>query len=72
MPIFKVRMQVDAWVNYVALIEADDPEDAANTAYDGLVEIEWKQIDVDEFDARTVVTLDQDDEEMDHTRRGRF
>lgn len=72
MPVFKVRKRVDAFVNYVALVDADDAQDAANTAYDGFVDLEWKEEDVDEFDDCGVVTLDPDDNEMPETRRGDF
>lgn len=72
MPVFKVLKRVDAFVIYVALVAADDAEDAANTAYEGLVDIEWKEVDVDEFDDHGVVTLDAEDNEMEQTRRGDF
>jgi hypothetical protein len=66
--VYKVRMRVDAFVNYTAEVEADDPIHAAMLAYNN--DYDWKQEDVDEFDARVAFTLDANGEEIPETRWG--
>lgn len=70
MPIFTVLCRVDAFVDYVVDIEADSAEDAASIAYEN--DQEWVQRDVVEFDDRMVVTLDEDGDEIERTKRGDF
>lgn len=72
MPKFRVLSRVDAFVDYVAEVEAEDARAAADIAYESPHEVIWKRRDVVEFDARRVVTLDSGDEEMEATARGDF
>ena len=58
---FRVLSRVDAFVDYVAEI-----------AYAGGPGVVWKQQGTTEFDARRVVTLDTDGEEIDATAQGDF
>lgn len=71
MPIFTVLSRVDAYVDYVAEVEADTPEEAVDLAYDGDPSVKWEQSGVVEFDARRVVALDADGEEIESTARGK-
>lgn len=71
MPVFTVLSRVDAYVDYTAEVEADTPEEAADLAYDGDPSVVWEQCGVVEFDARHVVALDDDGEEIDSTARGK-
>jgi hypothetical protein len=70
MPTFTVLRRQDAYVDYLAEVEADTPQAAADLAYeqDGLV---WEPRGVTEFDANRVVTLDDDGAEIDSTARGK-
>lgn len=72
MPKFRVLSRVDAFVDYVAEVEAEDAQAAADIAYEGVQKVIWKKRDVIEFDARRVVTLDSGNEEMEATARGDF
>ncbi|MEQ8406342.1 MAG: hypothetical protein RKE49_14695 [Oceanicaulis sp.] len=67
---FLVKSRVDAFIDYVAEIEADDADEAAQIAYDGGEGVVWKCEGVSEFDDRRVVTLDADGEEIEATARG--
>lgn len=67
---FLVKSRVDAFVDYIAEIDADDADAAAQIAYEGGEGVVWKCQGVSEFDDRRVVTLDVDGEEIDATARG--
>ena len=72
MPIFKVLSRVDAYVDYVAEVEADTAEEAVDLAYDnddGTVK--WKEQGVTEFDGRHVVAIDEDWNEIGDYSRGK-
>lgn len=71
MPKFTVLSRVDAYVDYVAEIEAGSAEEAADIAYEGDVPIRWEERGVVEFDARLVITLDDEGEEIEQTARGK-
>ena len=71
MPTFRVLSRVDAYADYIAEVEADSPEEAADLAYDGDIALRWEPAGVQEFDARRVVTLDADGEEIAATARGK-
>lgn len=71
MPIFKVRRRVDAYVDYVAEVEADTPVEAAELAYDDETAFEWEEEGPSEFDARLFITLDATGDEIDGTQVGR-
>lgn len=72
MPKFKVLCRVDAYVDYVAEVEADDAEEAADLACDNASDYVWEEQGAVEFDARGYVTLSRRDNELEHTRRGYF
>ncbi len=69
---FQVISRVDAFVDYVAEVEADDPHSAALIAYGGKADIDWKKQRVTEFDARRIATLDERGEEIESTAQGKF
>ena len=64
-------MRVDAYVEYEAEIEADDAKKAADLAYDNGPNIDWTEIGTQQFDARHVVTLDEDGDEIEETKWGK-
>ncbi len=69
---FKVLRRVDAFVDYVAEVEASSAEEAAQRAEDNEERYDWEKVDVQHFDARLFVTLDQDGNELEHTQTGDF
>jgi hypothetical protein len=71
MPLFTILSRVDAYVDYVAEVEADSAEEAVDIAYDGFTPVKWEGRGVVEFDARRVVALDEDGEEIEATARGK-
>lgn len=71
MPKFTILSRVDAYVDYTCEVEADDLEEAIDLAYDGDPSIQWKEQGVVEFDARHVVALDANGEEIDGYSRGK-
>jgi len=72
MPKFRVLSRKDAFVDYVAEVEAETAEQVVDLAYDGGPEIVWEEYGVVEFDARHVVALDGDGTEIEGTARGQF
>jgi hypothetical protein len=71
MPRFRILSRIDAYVDYVAEVEADNAEEAVDLAYERLVEIAWEKEGVVEFDARRVVALNDDGEEIEDYVRGK-
>jgi hypothetical protein len=71
MPTFKVLCRVDAFIDYVAEVEADDADEAAYLAKEG-PKLEWQREGEAEFDARLYVTLDKDGEPIESTQCGDF
>ena len=71
MPTFTILSRVDAYVDYTTEVEADSLEEAVDLAYDGDPSIPWKEQGVVEFDARHVVALDADGEEIERYSRGK-
>jgi hypothetical protein len=69
---FQVLSRVDAFADYVAEVEADDPHSAALIAYSGKADIAWRKQRVTEFDARRIVTLNEHGEEIESTAQGKF
>ena len=69
MPTFTVLSRKDAFVDYTTIVEAEDAEAAADLVHEGSG-FTWKERGVVEFDARRVVTLDADGEEIESTARG--
>ena len=72
MPKFNVLCRIDAFVDYVAEVEADTPEQAAELANDSHSDYEWRRSGEAEFDARLYVTLDADGGEIERTQCGDF
>lgn len=71
MPKFTILSRVDAYVDYTTEVEADSLEEAVDLAYDGDPSIKWREQGVVEFDARHVVALDADGEEIETYSRGK-
>ncbi|HEV2363688.1 MAG TPA: hypothetical protein VGS12_05755 [Caulobacteraceae bacterium] len=72
MPKFRVLRRVDAYVDYVAEVEAEHVVEAAELARDDPDKYEWEELGAVEFDARGYVTLNGDGDEIDKTRCGDF
>lgn len=71
MPTYTVLSRVDAYVDYVTEVEADTAEEAVDLAYDGGPDIVWEPYGVVEFDARRVVALDDEGDEIASAVRGK-
>lgn len=71
MPKFTVLSRVDAYVDYVAEVEAEDADAAAMFAYYDGSGLKWEPYGTVEFDARRVVTLDENGDEIEETRCGK-
>ena len=70
---FQVLCRVDAYVDYVAEVEAEDAQEAARTAADDLTSRhKWEERGTQEFDARLYITLDENGDEIDGTQAGDF
>ena len=70
---FNVLCRVDAYVDYVAEVEAEDAEEAAQLAnQEPTGRYKWRQQGTQEFDARLYITLDENGEEIDGTQAGDF
>ena len=69
MPTFLVLSRKDAFVDYTTTVEAETAEAAAKLVHEGSG-FTWEERGVVEFDARRVVTLDADGEEIESTARG--
>ncbi len=73
MPTFQVLCRVDAFVDYVAEVEAEDAEEAAQIASsDPRSRHKWEERGTEEFDARLYITLDENGDEIDGTQAGDF
>ena len=72
MPLFKVLCRIDAFADYVAEVEADSAEDAAEMARDSHDDYTWEADGTQEFDDRIYVTLDVDGEAIERTKVGDF
>ena len=72
MPTFTVLCRIDAFADYVAEVEADDAEEAAELARDNHGDYKWEHDQTAEFDDRFYVTLDADGGEIESTRVGDF
>jgi len=72
MPKFKVLSRKDAFVDYLAEVEAESAEKAVELAFDEAPGIVWKEYGVVEFDAVHMVALDDKDFEIESTARGDF
>jgi hypothetical protein len=72
MPKFTVLCRVDAYVDYIAEVEAANAEDAAELARENSRAYKWEERGPVEFDACGYVTLNAKGHEIDHTRVGYF
>jgi hypothetical protein len=70
MPTFSVLCRIDAYADYVAEVEADSAEEAAELARENHGKYTWALEQVAAFDARFYVTLDADGNEIDATHVG--
>ena len=69
---FKVLCRVDAYVDYTAIVPAQNAEDAACLAQEDPSAYQWEELGPVEFDASGYVTLDARGEEIENTRVGYF
>jgi hypothetical protein len=72
MATFTVVRTVDAYATYEAKVEADSPEDAADQAWAAPELYDWQDLDVQTFDDRFYMTLDDQGQEIESTRVGDF
>jgi len=72
MPKFKVLRRVDAFLDSVTEVEADDAQQAALLAENNEGDYKWDELGAVGFDARGFVTLDRNGDEIDRTRTGHF
>lgn len=72
MPKFRVLRRFDAFVDYVAEVDAASADEAAAKAADDETLFEWEEVSVAQFDARTFVALDENGDEIEDTQRGDF
>jgi len=72
MPNFTVLCRIDAFADYVAEVEADNAEKAAELAQDNHGDYKWEHHQTQEFDARLYVTLDADGDAIERTQVGDF
>ncbi len=72
MPTFQVLRRVDAFVDYVAEVDASSADEAAARANRDETPYKWKRVSVAQFDARLFVALDDDGNEIESTQRGDF
>ena len=72
MPKFVVLSRRDAFIDYVAEVEASNAQAAVNFAYEAGPELKWEKRGVVEFDARRVVALDENGVQIESTARGDF
>lgn len=72
MPKFQVLRRVDAFVDYIAEVDAESAEDAALKAADAEDSLIWAERGVQQFDARLYIALDKDGCEIDGTQCGDF
>jgi hypothetical protein len=72
MPKFTVVCRIDAFADYVAEVEADSAEDAAEMARDSHEDYTWTSDETQEFDDRIYMTLDANGEAIEGTKVGDF
>ncbi|MCR6646141.1 MAG: hypothetical protein NVV62_17295 [Terricaulis sp.] len=69
---FSVLCRVDAFIDYVADVEASNGAEAAALAAENPDRIHWRRRGEAEFDARTFFTLDALGREIPESQRGDF
>jgi hypothetical protein len=67
MPTFSVLRRVDAWIDYIAEIEAKTAEDAAIIASDQNDRLSWRRVGEEEFWNARYAALDEGGEEISET-----
>jgi hypothetical protein len=67
---FDVLCRIDAYVDYVAVVDADSAEEAAEMAGYDHSAYQWERQGIVEFDDRFYVTLDRDGIEIEGTETG--
>ena len=72
MPSFTVLCRIDAYADYVAEVEADSAEEAAELARDNHEDYKWAYDQTAEFDDRYYVALNADEEPIEATRVGDY
>jgi hypothetical protein len=72
MPKFTVVRRVEAFVDYVAEVEADNAEQAAEIADQDEEKLEWTLDETFMLDDKLFVTLDGDGNEIPETARERW
>ena len=72
MPTFTVLCRIDAYADYVAEVEADSAEAAAELARDNHEDYKWEHDQTAEFDDRYYATLDAEDAPIEATRVGDY
>jgi hypothetical protein len=72
MPTFTVLCRIDAYADYVAEVEADSAEQAAELARESHEDYKWEYDQTAEFDDRFYVTLNADGDEIEATRVGDY
>ena len=70
MPTFTVLCRIDAFADYTAEVEADDPHEVAALAEDDPGAYTWTAAGIAEFVDRTYVTLDEAGVEIESTQTG--
>ncbi|MBI3437372.1 MAG: hypothetical protein HY054_01740 [Proteobacteria bacterium] len=72
MPRYQVLRRVDAFVDFIAEVEAGNPAEAAAKANHDETKFNWKEAGTSYFDARLFVTLDAEGNEIVGTQQGDF
>jgi hypothetical protein len=72
LPTFTVLCRIDAYADYVAQVEADSAEDAAELARESHEDYKWEYDQTVEFDDRFYVTLNAHGDEIEATRVGDY
>ena len=72
MPKFTVLCRIDAFADYTAEVEAEDPHEAAALAEDNHSAYTWTAAGIADFDDRIYVTLDEAGDEMESTQTGDY
>ncbi len=72
MAVFKVMCRKDAFIDYVAEVEAASAAEATALARDDPGSYEWERDGDQEFDAKCYVALDKDGAEIAGTECGDF
>jgi hypothetical protein len=72
MQTYTVTRRVDAFVNYVTTVTAENPNEAAKLAREQDHALTWQETSTATFEARTFVTLNSAGQEISETEQGDF